>query len=106
MRMIRSATAFLVVAALAVGCGPVVDGTAKPAPNLKPRPLTGDAVRQVPLDDDTLSRMLGQPFVGRMPPEFGGPKGSDEAGSAGAEYHDVPRGVHVLAILPLPRRPE
>src|ERR1700758_539929 len=74
MRMIRSATAFLVVAALAVGCGPVVDGTAKPAPNLKPRPLTGDAVRQVPLDDDTLSRMLGQPFVGRMPPEFGGPE--------------------------------
>jgi hypothetical protein len=73
MRMVGSAAAFLVVAALAVGCGPLVAGTAKPAPNLKPRPLTGEAVRQVPLDDDTLSRMLGQPFVGRIPPEFGGP---------------------------------
>jgi PknH-like extracellular domain len=63
----------ILVAALAVGCGGVVDGTAKPAPNLKPRPLAGNTVRQVPLDDVALSRMLGQPFVARMPPEFGGP---------------------------------
>ena len=63
----------MVVAALAVGCGPVVDGTAKPAPNLKPRPVTGASVRQVPLDDVALSRMLDQPFVGRIPPAFGGP---------------------------------
>jgi PknH-like extracellular domain len=73
MRMVGSATALAVVAALAVGCGAVVGGTVKPAPNLKPRPLTGDTVRQVPLDDAALSRMLGQPFVSRMPPEFGGP---------------------------------
>ena len=66
--------ALTVVAALAVGCGPVVDGTAKPAPNLKPRPLTGETVRQVPLDDAALSRMLNQPFVARKPPEFGGPE--------------------------------
>jgi hypothetical protein len=72
MRAIRLATALVAVAALAVGCGPVVDGTAKPAPNLKPRPLTGGTVRQVPLDDVALSRMLGQPFVGRQPPVFGG----------------------------------
>lgn len=65
--------ALVVVAALAVGCGGVVDGTAKPAPNLKPRPLTGTAVRQVPLDDVALSRMLAQPFVARQPPAFGGP---------------------------------
>jgi hypothetical protein len=73
MRMVGSATALAVVAVLAVGCGAVVGGTVKPAPNLKPRPLTGDTVRQVPLDDAALSRMLGQPFVSRMPPEFGGP---------------------------------
>jgi hypothetical protein len=73
MRRVGSATTLVVVAVLAVACGGVIDGTAKPAPNLKPRPLTGDTVRQVPLDDVALSRMLGQPFVGRMPPEFGGP---------------------------------
>jgi len=73
MRMVGSATALVVVAALAMGCGAVVDGTAKPAPHLKPRPLTGTIIRQVPLDDVALSGMLGQPFVARMPPEFGGP---------------------------------
>jgi hypothetical protein len=73
MRTIGSATALMVVAALAAGCGAVVDGTAKPAPNLKPRPLTGETVRQVLLDDAALSRILSQPFVARKPPEFGGP---------------------------------
>ncbi|MDT5145915.1 MAG: hypothetical protein QOC58_560, partial [Mycobacterium sp.] len=46
------------VACLAAGCGGVVDGTAKPAPNLKPRPLTGQTVQRALLDDATLSRML------------------------------------------------
>jgi PknH-like extracellular domain len=73
MRTVGSATALLVVATLAVGCGSVVDGTAKPAPNLKPRPLTGETVKQVPLDDVALTRMLSQPFVARQPPEAGGP---------------------------------
>jgi len=73
MRAVGTATALLVIALLAVGCGGVVDGTAKPAPNLKPRPLIGEAVRQVPLDDVALSRMLSQPFVRRQPPVFGGP---------------------------------
>jgi len=73
MRIVGPATACAVVAALAVGCGPAVSGTPKPAPNLKPRPLTGQTVRQVLLDDGALSRMLDQPFVGRMPPAFGGP---------------------------------
>jgi len=73
VRTVGTAAVFTLVAALAVGCGGVVDGTAKPAPNLKPRPLTGATVRQVPLDDAALSRMLGQPFVARKPPEFGGP---------------------------------
>jgi hypothetical protein len=63
----------MLVAALAAGCGGVVDGTAKPAPNLKPRPLSGDTVRRVLLDGDALSRMLSQPFATRKAVEFGGP---------------------------------
>jgi PknH-like protein len=72
MRTVGSMTVLAMVTALAVGCGSVVAGTAKPAPNLKPRPLTGQAVRQVLLNDKTLSRMLKQPFVARTPPVFGG----------------------------------
>lgn len=74
MRRIWAATALLLVAALAAGCGTVVGGTARPAPNLKPRPLSGATVKQVLLDGATLSRMLSQPFVARNPPEFGGPE--------------------------------
>ncbi|WP_068176567.1 sensor domain-containing protein [Mycobacterium sp. UM_CSW] len=73
MRILGPATALMLVAAVAAGCGGVVDGTAKPAPNLKPRPLTGDTVRRVLLDGDVLSRMLNQPFATRKPAEFGGP---------------------------------
>jgi hypothetical protein len=73
VRVVGPATVLALVAALAVGCGGVVDGTAMPAPNLKPRPLAGETVRQVLLDDAALSRMLNQPFVSRKPPEFGGP---------------------------------
>jgi hypothetical protein len=62
------------VAALVAGCGGVVDGTAKPAPNLKPHPLTGETVTQVLLDGAALSRMLNQPFVARDAPDFGGPE--------------------------------
>jgi PknH-like extracellular domain len=72
MRTVGSATALLVIAALAASCGSVVDGTVVPAPNLKPRPLTRETVKQVPLDDIALTRMLGQPFVTRQPPEAGG----------------------------------
>jgi hypothetical protein len=72
MRMVGSAV--VVVAALAVGCGPVIAGTAKPAPNLKPRPVAGAKVRRVLLDRIALSRMLDQPFVARMPAQFGGPE--------------------------------
>jgi hypothetical protein len=64
----------MMVAALAAGCGGVVDGTAKPAPNIKPRPLTGPTVREVLLDGAALSRMLNQPFVSRKPGDFGGPE--------------------------------
>jgi hypothetical protein len=72
MRTVGLATVGAVVAAVVVACGPVVDGTAKPAPNLKPRPLTGLAVKKVLLDGRALSKMLGQPFVARAPAKFGG----------------------------------
>ena len=51
MRTVGLATACAVIATFAVGCGPVVDGTAKPAPNLKPRPLSGQIVTRVLLND-------------------------------------------------------
>jgi hypothetical protein len=72
MRAVGLATACTMVAAFAVGCGPVVDGTAKPAPNLKPRPLHGATVKRVLLDGTVLASMLGQPFVARQPVNFGG----------------------------------
>ena len=72
MRIVGLAAACTVVAVVAVGCGPVIAGTAKPAPNLKPRPLNGLVVKKVLLDGRALSKMLGQPFVSRAPAKFGG----------------------------------
>jgi hypothetical protein len=37
-----------------------VDGVARPAPNIKPRPLAGDTVKQVLLSREELSKALGQ----------------------------------------------
>ncbi|CPR10672.1 LppR protein [Mycobacterium bohemicum DSM 44277] len=73
MRTAGLVAALTAAAAVAAGCGGVVEGTAKPAPNLKPRPLAGQTVGQVLLDGSALSRMLNQPFVMRRPPVFGGP---------------------------------
>jgi hypothetical protein len=87
MRTIAFGTLVL-VAALAVGCSPVVAGTVVPAPNLAPRPLTGTAIKQVLLDGAALSKLTDQPFqtVPPFPPRFGGSEqlsdrfGSDESG--------------------------
>jgi hypothetical protein len=95
MRTIGQVTVWAVIAAFAVGCGPVVEGTAKPAPNLKPRPLSGQIVKKVLLSNVKLSRMLGQPFVARQPGHFGGPEKLDQ--------RDAPSGapdcVGVTAML-------
>jgi PknH-like protein len=88
--------ALSMVACLAAGCGGVVDGTAKPAPNLKPRPLTGQTVQRALLDDATLSRMLNQPFVARNPPEFGGP---DQLYHRDDEVVSAPQCLGVTAML-------
>jgi hypothetical protein len=84
MQRVGPVTACAVLAALAVGCSPVVAGTAKPAPNLKPRPLTGAILRRVPLDNTALSRMLDQPFVNRQQPVFGGPDKLGDADGSGS----------------------
>ena len=49
-----------------------------------PRPVTGQAVRQVLLGDQALSRILQQPFIidSRLPPQFGGPEALRGLGSA------------------------
>ncbi|HTX93652.1 MAG TPA: sensor domain-containing protein [Mycobacterium sp.] len=61
---------------LASACTSVVAGTAAPSAGLKPRPVTGQTVKQVLLDDAELSKLLGQPLTGkpRIPPRFGGPE--------------------------------
>jgi hypothetical protein len=62
------------VGVLAAGCTVAIDGKARPAPNLAPRPLTGQTVQQVLLDDAALSRILQQPFKADAgtPPWSGG----------------------------------
>ncbi|SOX55056.1 sensor domain-containing protein [Mycobacterium ahvazicum] len=73
MRLFRLTASLVIVAAVAGGCSAVVDGVARPAPNLKPRPLTGQAVKQALLDGPALSRMLDQPLVAHDPADVGGP---------------------------------
>jgi PknH-like extracellular domain len=59
--------------ALVTGC--TVEGKAAPALNLKPRPLTGETIKRVLLDDAALERILDQPFRADvdLQPWFGGP---------------------------------
>ena len=74
----------LAVVLLVAGCSGVVDGTARPAPNLTARSLTGPAIKQVLLGDSALSRILNQSFTidPRFPPRFGGPETLQDDGSA------------------------
>jgi hypothetical protein len=73
MRIFKAVAVLTAVAAVMTGCGGVVDGTAKPAPNLKLGPLSGATVSKVLLDGATLSRMLDQTLVSRDPAQVGGP---------------------------------
>ncbi|OBA58152.1 hypothetical protein A5647_21830 [Mycobacterium sp. 1100029.7] len=77
----RLAAALVLVAAVTAGCGAVVDGVARPAPNLKPHPVIGAPVKQLPLDAAALSQLLGRPFapVSQFPPVFGGADLLDDA---------------------------
>lgn len=64
----------LLVILLAAACTRVVDGTVRPARGLAPRPLIGQTVGHVLLDDSELSKIIGQRFKRRaeLPPRFGG----------------------------------
>jgi hypothetical protein len=68
------AACLLLVASLATGCTSVIFGTARPAKNLKPRPLSGQTVKQLLLDDAAVSKNLDQSFEAdsHFPPWFGG----------------------------------
>lgn len=60
---------------LVAGCADVVSGTVRAAPDLKPRPLVGEIIKQAMLTDAELSHVFGQSFKpdDSMPPKFGGP---------------------------------
>ncbi|MGO9508612.1 MAG: sensor domain-containing protein [Mycobacterium sp.] len=75
----RGITACLLVIALAIplaGCTRSIAGEVRPAANLKPRPLVGEPIKQVLLDDAGLSKILTQTFTTKsdLPPRFGGPE--------------------------------
>jgi hypothetical protein len=78
------AVAVLSIGLLATACATVTSGKAQAPPGLGPKPITGQAVRQVLLGDQALSRILQQPFMidSRLPPQFGGPETLRDLGSA------------------------
>jgi len=78
------AIAVLSVGLQAVGCTAVVGGKARPAPDIRARPLAGQTVRQVLLDDTALSKLLQQPFRAdpHFRPRFGGPDQLQDEGPA------------------------
>jgi PknH-like extracellular domain len=87
----------LLVVLVAASCARVADGAVRPARGLTPRPLTGQAVKQVLLDDSELSKIVNQPFKGRaeLPPRFGGrellfplPASPRECGEVEFELHE------------------
>jgi hypothetical protein len=74
---IRGVAACLLIVMLAMGlagCNRSVAGEAQPAGNLKPRPLIGEPIKQVLLDDVALSNALKQTFTTKsdLPARFGG----------------------------------
>lgn len=77
------AVALLGIGLLAAGCTVVTGGKAQPPPRLTHRSVSGQTIRQVLLDDSTLSQILNEPFVidRRLPPRFGGPEALQDSGS-------------------------
>ncbi|MEZ0364287.1 sensor domain-containing protein [Mycobacterium sp. pUA109] len=70
----RMLTPLLLAAALATGCTVVRDGAPRPAPDLAPRPVTGEAIKQVLPDRQQLEKLLDHPLTAShlFPPKFGG----------------------------------
>lgn len=70
------AVALLSIGLLATACTVVTGGKAQAPPDLEPKPLSGQTVRQILLGGETLSQILHQPFVidSRLPSRLGGPE--------------------------------
>jgi PknH-like extracellular domain len=85
----RFLIACLWVVVLATGCTHVVGGAVRPAANVKPRPLSGQTVKQVLFDDAALSKIFNQPFEGSKMNRswFGGP---DKLRSSGRDASSRP----------------
>jgi PknH-like extracellular domain len=82
------AVALLSIGLVAGGCTLVTGGKAQIPPRFIPRSVTGPTIAHVLVGDNTLSRILNQPFTidARIPPRFGGPEtlqgfGSDSPGA-------------------------
>jgi hypothetical protein len=73
MRIGRIAVPLLVIL-VGAACTRAVDGTVRPARGLTPRPLTGQTVNHVLLDEGELTKLLHQSFkrISASPPRFGG----------------------------------
>ncbi|MGA7051546.1 MAG: sensor domain-containing protein, partial [Mycobacterium sp.] len=78
------AVALLSIGLLATACTGLTGGKAQAPPNLGPQSLTGQTIKRALLGDETLSRILQQPFTidDRFPPRFGGPEALQGLGSA------------------------
>lgn len=108
--IIRMAEVLVVCALVAVGagCADVVDGAVRAGPNLKPRPLTGEVVKEAMLTDVELSHVFDQSFEIDRSPVFGGPaalfwdwpgaKQSDCAGLSHILMGEVYTGAQVLNV--------
>jgi len=103
MRVVRNglARAIAVLGLMGVGllptaCTVVTGGKAEAPPSVEPKPLTGEAVTQVLLGDQTLSRVLNEPFVldSRLPPRFGGPEALQGRGISPAGCLGVAEMLH------------
>ena len=81
MRARQSVVACLLVVLLSAGCTSVIAGDPRPATGLKPRPLIGQTIMQVLLDDAVLSKILNQSFTAKsaLPSRFGGPETLQQA---------------------------
>jgi hypothetical protein len=87
MRSLWRVAALLAIVILAAGCSVTIGGTARPAPTVTPRTLSGHTVKRVLLGQSALSQIVKQPLNidPRFPPSFGGPETLQGNSSASAD---------------------
>jgi len=94
---VARAVALFSIGLLATACSVVTDGKAQAPPDSGPQSITGQTIRQVLLGEETLSRILRQPFIidRRLRPRFGGAEALHGLGSASpADCLGVARMLH------------